>query len=128
MAKTTKKNNAAIEWPSNTHFTIEELAVSHPNFINITLRFRVKRALENKEIVTIGKIKPPIGRPRLVFAKVNPSKELLESAKAAGILPLEDKPSAVTVAEVNTKKSKQEPVLGVKTAIVESSTITTLVS
>lgn len=110
MSKTTKKNNAAIEWPSNAYFTIHDLAKQHPNFINITLRFRVKRALENKEIVVIGKVKPPIGRPQLVFAKTNPSAELLVAATAAGVLPLEDKTSTVTVAEMTTKKVEKKVV------------------
>ena len=107
MAKTTKKNNTALEWP-NTHFTIDDLTKKYPNFVNITLRFRVKRGLDNKEIVTIGKVKPAIGRPRLVFAKVNPSKELLEAAKAAGVLPLEEKTASVTFSEVKTPAKKKK--------------------
>ncbi len=108
MSNKNKKNNVAVEWPSNTHFTMNDLFKANPDFIEITLRFRVKRALENKEIVTIGKVKPPIGRPQLVFSKANPSKELLETATKAGVLPLEDKKTAVTVAEVKTaRKSKK---------------------
>jgi hypothetical protein len=107
MSKTTKKNNAAIEWPSNTHFTIDDLAKQYPNFINITLRFRVNRAIDNKEIVAIGKIKPAIGRPRLVFVKANPSAEILAAATAAGVLPIEEKTSTVTVAEMTTTAPKK---------------------
>lgn len=108
----TKKNSVVIEWPS-THFTIDDVqkkyvdASGNPLIINITLRFRVNKALYNKEIVVIGKIKPAIGRPKLVFAKANPSKELLESAKAANVLPIEDKSptkSSVPVAELKTDK------------------------
>ena len=104
MAKTTKKNNVAIEWPSNTHFTMNDMFAKYPNFIEITLRFRVKRGLENKDIVTIGKVKPAIGRPQLVFAKANPSKELLEAATKAGVLPLEEKKTSVVVGDVKTPK------------------------
>jgi hypothetical protein len=123
MAKTTKKNNAAIEWPSNTHFTIDDLSKKYPNFVNITLRFRVKRGIDNKEIVTIGKVKPAIGRPRLVYAKANPSKELLTAAFASGMLELEDKtkistkPETVTVAEVKTTKRAKKDVVPVITTI-----------
>lgn len=108
-SKTPKKNSVVIEWPT-THFTIDDVEKKYTTpsgeklIINITLRFRVKRALENKEIVTIGKIKPAIGRPKLVFAKVNPSKELLEAAKAAGVLPLPETKTSVPVAEVKTEK------------------------
>ena len=130
MAKTTKKNNVAVEWPTNTHFTIDDLAKKYPGFVNITLRFRVGRGVENKEIVKIGKIKPPIGRPRLVFAKANPSKELIAAAFAAGMLELEEKPkktTTVTVAEVKTTKKavvvKKEVVAPVITPVaVESAT------
>jgi len=113
MSKTTKKNNAAIEWPLNTHFTMKDIFKKYPDFIEITARFRVKRGLENKEIVAIGKIKPAIGRPQLVFAKANPTKELLETATKAGVLPLEEKSVTVHVGEVNAptvapKKAKTE--------------------
>jgi hypothetical protein len=102
--KTTKKNNVAIEWPSNTHFTMGDLFKKYPNFVEITLRFRVKRGLENKDIVTIGKVKPAIGRPQLVFAKANPSKELLEAATKAGVLALENKTTNVPVGDVKAPK------------------------
>lgn len=102
--KTTKKNNVAIEWPSNTHFTISDLFKKYPDFVEITLRFRVKRGLENKDIVTIGKVKPAIGRPQLVFAKANPSKELLATAFASGVLTLEDKKTSVSVGDVKAPK------------------------
>ena len=109
MSKTTKKNNVAIEWPSNTHFTMNDLFKKYPSFVEITLRFRVKRGLENKDIVTIGKVKPAIGRPQLVFAKANPTKELLTAATAAGVLPLEDKKTSVPVTDVKSpKKSKKD--------------------
>ena len=99
----TKKNQIAIEWPTNTHFTIKELCKKYPDFIEITLRFRIKRALENKEIVVIGKVKPAIGRPQLVFTKANPTKETLEAATKAGVLPpLESKATSVPVADVTT--------------------------
>lgn len=103
MANTTKRNTTPIVWPSGIHFTIEELHAKNSGFINITLRFRVKRALENKEIVVIGKIKPAIGRPKLVFAMANPTKELLEAATKAGVLPpLEAKDTSVPVADVSS--------------------------
>lgn len=100
--KTSKKNSVTIDWPTS-HFTIEDVAGKYPDIVNITLRFRVKKAVENKEIVTIGKIKPAIGRPKLVFARANPSKELLEAAKAAGVIS-NDTLAAVPVAEVKAEK------------------------
>ena len=104
--KTTgKKNSVTINWPTG-HFTIEDVwqqIGGEQTMPNITLRFRVKKAVENKEIVIIGKIKPAIGRPRLVFSRANPSKEVLEAAKAAGVTSNEPL-AAVAVAEVKAEK------------------------
>ena len=61
----TEKNRINIEWPES-HFTIDDIQVKYPDAVNITLRFRVKKAEEAKEIVLIGKVKPAIGRPRKV--------------------------------------------------------------
>ena len=124
----TKKNQVAIEWPTNTHFTIEELCKKYPSFIEITLRFRVKRALENKEIVVIGKVKPAIGRPKLVFVKANPTKEVLEAATKAGVLPPTEIKSTssvpvtdVTATTVETPKKKATK--AVAPATVDASTV-----
>lgn len=100
--KSTPKVKAVIEWPT-THFTIEDMQAKYPDVINITLRFRVKRAEEDGVIVLIGKVKPPIGRPRKVYAKANPSKELIEAAIKAGMIS-----ATVKVAEVNVSPSSTE--------------------
>ncbi len=117
--KTPKKTAAVvIDWPI-THFTIDDVQKKYTDIINITLRFRVKRAIENKEIVTIGKIKPAIGRPKLVFARTNPSKELLEAATLAGVLPLDTKATdkTVAVAEVKTKVTPKQVVPATATTV-----------
>jgi hypothetical protein len=108
--KTTKKNKAPLEWPSNVHFTMKDLFSKYPtpDYVEITIRFRVKRGLEDKDIVTIGKIKPAIGRPLLVFARANPSKELLEAAKAAGVIPLDDRRTSLPVGDVKVPVAKTE--------------------
>jgi hypothetical protein len=103
--KTNKKNAIVIDWPTG-HFTIDDVWTKiggEATMPNITLRFRVKKAVENKEIVSIGKIKPAIGRPKLVFARANPSKELIESAKLAGVIS-NDALATVPVAEVKADK------------------------
>jgi hypothetical protein len=99
--KTNKKNALTIDWPTS-HFTIDDVQGKYPDVVNITLRFRVKKAVESKEIVSIGKIKPAIGRPKLVFARANPSKELIEAAKSAGVLFSDEPKAAITVAEVKS--------------------------
>jgi hypothetical protein len=79
----------------------------------------VKKALENKDIVTIGKIKPAIGRPKLVFSRVNPSAELLAAAVASGVI-LVDEKSSVTVTEVKTAKTPATATVAAQTPAVES--------
>lgn len=118
MSNTNKKNATNIAWPTDSHFTIDDVQNKYPDIVNITLRFKVKKAVESKEIVTIGKIKPAIGRPKIVFAVANPSKELLESAKAAGVLFNDEPKAAITVAEVKSEKKVKNvvPVVPVKNA------------
>lgn len=118
MSNTNKKNATNIAWPTDSHFTIDDVQNKYPDIVNITLRFKVKKAVESKEIVTIGKIKPAIGRPKIVFAVANPSKELLESAKAAGVLFNDEPKAAITVAEVKSEKKLKNvvPVVPVKNA------------
>lgn len=105
MSNTTNKKNstAAIEWPTG-HFTIEDIQNKYPDVVNITLRFRVKKAVESKEIVNIGKVKPAIGRPKIVYARANPTAELLEAAKTAGVIFNDEPKAAITVAEVKSEK------------------------
>jgi hypothetical protein len=122
MNKTnTAKNNKArtnIEWPTG-HFTIEDIQTKYPDAVNITLRFRVKKAEEAKEIVLIGKIKPAIGRPRKVYTKTNPSKEVLEAAHAAGVISVDSVKTTVPVAEVKTSKKSTAKVPTTETVTSE---------
>jgi hypothetical protein len=104
MSNTNKKNATNIAWPTNSHFTIDDIQNQYPDIVNITLRFKVKKAVESKEIVTIGKIKPAIGRPKIVFAVASPSKELLEAARTAGVIFNDEPKAAITVAEVKSEK------------------------
>jgi len=115
MSKTkpTKKTSVVIDWPTG-HFTITDVQKKYPSIVNITLRFRVKKALDAKEIVNIGKIKPAIGRPKLVFTRANATKEVLEAATAAGVLPMEDR-TTVPVAEVKTSKQTSASVANTET-------------
>jgi hypothetical protein len=113
----TKRNTVAIEWPTTGHFTIEDLQKKYPSMVNITLRFRVKKALDNKEISQVGRIKPAIGRPRLVFVKGPATKEVVEAVLKTGVLPLIDKKeqtASVTVTEFSSEKKGEKKV--VKTA------------
>tara|TARA_B100000676_G_C17518624_1_gene551623 strand:- start:182 stop:439 length:258 start_codon:yes stop_codon:yes gene_type:complete len=65
-----KKKKLVVNWPTGK-FSISDLEKSHPSAVPITLRFRVKKALENGLIKNAGKIEGEIGRPTLLFEKVN---------------------------------------------------------
>jgi hypothetical protein len=117
----TKRTNTTIEWPATGHFTIDDLQQKYPSMVNITLRFRVKKALDLNEISAVGKIKPAIGRPRLVFVKGVATKEVLAAIYATGILPLE-KPTSVNVGEIESKNKKSAK--AVDTTVTQPATVT----
>lgn len=66
---TEKKKKLVVTWP-NGKFSISDLEKSHPKAVPITLRFRVKKALEKGTIKSAGRIEGEIGRPTLLFEKV----------------------------------------------------------
>jgi hypothetical protein len=114
----TEKNRINIEWPES-HFTIDDIQVKYPDAVNITLRFRVKKAEEAKEIVLIGKVKPAIGRPRKVYTKATPSEEVLAAAAAAGVISTDSLKATVAVGDVKAATSGKQAT-GVDTDADES--------
>jgi hypothetical protein len=68
--RSSKKQKLIVDWPTGK-FSISDLEQSHPTAVPITLRFRVKKALESGSIKPAGKIEGEIGRPTLLFEKVN---------------------------------------------------------
>ncbi len=67
---TSKKKKLIVNWPDG-QFSIADLEKHHPSAVPITLRFRVKKALESGLIKQSGKIEGEIGRPTLLFEKSN---------------------------------------------------------
>ena len=65
-----KKKKLIVNWPSGK-FSISDLEKSHPSAVPITLRFRVKKALDSGTIKSAGRIEGEIGRPTLLFEKIN---------------------------------------------------------
>lgn len=82
MKKTDRKNktNLTVTWPSNI-FTIKELNAQNPDFVEITLRVRMKKAMESGEITDIGVLHNGKGRPTLVFVYGTPTPEHIAEAK-----------------------------------------------
>lgn len=98
-----KKNKLKIEWPKS-HFTIKNIQDKYPSAKNITLRFRINRAIEDGLITYIGKNETSVGRPTIVFAPCPVDSGTLADAVNSGVI-LDEKfaPKVVTVARVNTE-------------------------
>ncbi len=105
-----KKIQENLSWPKESHFTIEDMQTAYPKMVNITLRFRIKKAEQNGEIVLIGKVNPPIGRPRKVYSVSNPSSTVLEKAKQAGVVLLVDSVTAGAVVVSSTETTVDQKV------------------
>ena len=113
MNKTIRKNNTklSIIWPKNTeYFTIDTLIESNKHMLtaslsDITLRVRLKKAIEEEKIVSeIGYKNLGKGRPKLVFAMNPVLPSVLEKAEKDGITM--KSPSSVPVINVNSQKPK----------------------
>jgi len=103
MKKTNRKNktNLVVKWPTS-HFTIDELNKLNPDFINITLRVRLKNAFDGKQVVELGTKHIGKGRPKLVFAVAPVSDKTIRSARSEDIM-LHSCYDAVAVASINGK-------------------------
>ncbi len=102
MKKTDRKNktNLTVTWPSNI-FTIKELNAQNPEFVEITLRVRMKKAMESGEITDIGVLHNGKGRPTLVFVHGIPTEEHIEEAKSRQVI-LKDASSVNVIKITNT--------------------------
>ena len=87
MKKTDRKNktNQTVNWPSNI-FTIKELNAQNPEFVEITLRTRMKKSRDSGENTDIGVLHNGKGRPTLVFVYGTATKEHLEEAKSRQVI------------------------------------------
>jgi len=87
IKKTDRKNktNLTVSWPDKI-FTIEELNNHNKEFINITLRVRLKNAISNNEVSEVGYLHNGKGRPRLVLAYGNITQEHIAQAKDRGVI------------------------------------------
>lgn len=88
MSKNNRKTptNSTVIWPTTQYFTIDELWALNPKFVEITLRVRLTKAIdEDGKVVEIGSIPGGKGRPKKVFAYTPVTKIVLDKAEAAGI-------------------------------------------
>jgi hypothetical protein len=103
--KTDRKNktNLTVTWPSNdTYFGVSELTNLNKDFIAITLRVRLKNALDEGVVTQIGTVHGGKGRPKLAFAMSPVTEAAITSARSAGVV-LVDKYNTVNVLDVKAE-------------------------
>lgn len=103
--KTDRKNktNLVVNYPA-TFFTIDSLHKMNPDFVLITLRVRVKSAMESKQIAELGTLHIGKGRPKSIYATNPVNKQTIAEATAAGVM-LHNNFNSIQVAGVNTAVS-----------------------
>jgi hypothetical protein len=110
--KTDRKNktNLTVIWPSNdTYFGVSELSNLNSDFIAITLRVRLKNALDEGVVTQIGTVHGGKGRPKLAFAMSPVTEAAVTAARAAGVV-LVDKYNTVNVLDVKAEAETTEHV------------------
>ena len=77
-----------MKWRKNDeYFTIKSLWDSNPDFVEITIRVRLKKAIEEEKTVTeIGCKNTGFGRPIKAFIMLPVNPLAVEKAKADGIM------------------------------------------
>ena len=106
--KTNRKNktNLTVTWPSaDKYFTIVDLMETNKEFIPITLRVRLKNAIDDGTVVEIGTIHGGKGRPKLAFAMNPVTEDVLDTARQAEVV-LHDKYNTVKVLDVTSKPTE----------------------
>jgi len=106
--KTDRKNktNLTVTWLSaDKHFTIVDLMSVNKEFIPITLRVRLKNAIDDGTVAEIGTIHGGKGRPKLAFAMNPVTENVLSIARQAEVV-LHDKYNTVKVLDVTIKSTE----------------------
>jgi hypothetical protein len=106
--KTNRKNktNLTVTWPSaDKYFTIADLMETNNEFIPITLRVRLKNAIDDGTVAEIGTIHGGKGRPKLAFAMNPVTEDVLATARQAEVV-LHDKYNTVKVLDVTSNPTE----------------------
>ena len=106
--KTNRKNktNLTVTWPSaDKYFTIADLMETNKEFIPITLRVRLKNAIDDGTVVEIGTIHGGKGRPKLAFAMSPVTEDVLATARQSEVV-LHDKYNTVKVLDVTSNPTE----------------------
>ena len=126
MNKTDRKNktNLVMNWPEHgSLFTIKDLLAANPEFVEITLRVRVDRAIKKENAVSIiGYKNTGKGRPTMIMTMNPVSQELVDSAYASGIQPPDIKP-VVSVIDVTTPISTSDTPMTSTDILIETADV-----
>jgi len=125
--KTQRKNktNLVIKWPSHDDYFVispgddgsmasKALMTLNPEFVEITLRVRLKKAIEeDKLVVEIGSKNTGKGRPIKAFAMTPVSQLVREKAKHDGIIPPDSKSTPIIKVSSNPIMTESIPVTNI---------------
>lgn len=126
MKKTDRKNktNLSVTWPTNI-FTIKELNVANPDFVEITLRVRLKKSVDTGEVNEVGVLHNGKGRPTIVFAYGPITEQHITEAKNREVLLKDDLRMKVTTVSSETPDTNVEVETTAEvTTNVETETVT----
>lgn len=79
------KKNRVVTYPSGT-FTVDELVKINSNFIPITLRSRLTKAIDQGVVTKIGTIPRNMGRPQMLLAKTPVTDEHIIEARNKNVI------------------------------------------
>jgi hypothetical protein len=87
MKKTDRKNKTGlnVNWPTGI-FTIDECHKANPDFVNITLRVRIKNAITENVVNELGYLHNGKGRPCLMLVHGSITQEHVAEAKSRGVV------------------------------------------
>lgn len=87
MKKTDRKNKTGlnVNWPKGI-FTIDECHKNNPDFVNITLRVRIKNAISDGTVNELGHLHNGKGRPSLVLVYGAITQEHVAEAKSRSVI------------------------------------------
>jgi len=130
--KTQRKNktNLVMNWPANDDYFVitsgpdgsmksKSLWALNPDFIEITLRVRLKKAIEeDKTVIEIGSKNTGKGRPIKAFAMLPLNPLVVEKAKHDGIVPPDSKSTPIIQVSTNPVVTSLAPVINITNKLV----------
>ena len=98
------KTNQSVVWPNTTYFTIPELLKLNSKFVEITLRVRLAKAIEEGQVAEIGAIPGGKGRPQKIFSLTPVTQLVLDKARSNNINLVDNANKLVNVMSLNNKQ------------------------